>query len=341
MSALHINTEDGARPVHSAREEPSSVEPPERMVEGREGMHSLPTPAPAKSVPESAAEALPGLLRLGAVTVAHTATWGIGAYVRSARRVAKAVVDPREAVRLVDDVTHVAGQVTDFAGSVAKGHPISEALERYGLPAIENARAVLEDRALRAGVEPVEPDPADRLRRSGEDLLRRSRDVWEDDSRHPAFAGILRDLAPDEARILVLLLKDGPQPSVDVVKSSVLGLRGTRMVARGLTMIGPRASVRYDYVVPQYLNNLTRLGLVWQSSEPVHDLLRYQVVEAQPDVIDAVRSVRGARIQRRSIHLTPFGQDFARACFADATEVAALPGHTAPPEAATETRPEV
>jgi hypothetical protein len=39
---------------------------------------------------------------------------------------------------------------------------------------------------------------------------------------------------------------------------------------------------------------------------------------------------------RRSIHLTPFGQDFARICFAEADELAALPSHEAPPDAATE-----
>ncbi|MBO0842614.1 MAG: DUF4393 domain-containing protein, partial [Nocardioides sp.] len=241
---------------------------------------------------------------------------------------------------LGDDVAEVAVQVTGFAKSVAEGHPISEALEKYGLPAVENARALLEDRALRvAGEQRDEPTGVDRLRRSGEDLLRRSRDVGEDDARHPAFAGILRDLAPDEARILVLLLKDGPQPTVDVVAGGLL--RGPRVIARGLSMIGLRASVRYDSVVPQYLTNLARLGLLWQSSEPVHDLLRYQVVEAQPDVLDAVHSTRGAKIRRRSVHLTPFGQDFARACFADADETAALPPHAPPPETAREVRSEV
>ena len=101
-------------------------------------------------------------------------------------------------------------------------------------------------------------------------------------------------------------------------------------------MIGPRSSVRYPESVPQYLNNLTRLGLVWQSPEPISDLLRYQVIEAQPDVLDAVHSVRTAKVIRRSIHLTPFGQDFARVCFAEAEEIAALPQHEAPPEAAAE-----
>lgn len=242
-------------------------------------------------------EALPGVLRIGAVTVVHTAGWGLTAYARTCGRVVGAVAGA------------IGGSVL---GSVAG---VPEASTRAAAPELELGQ----------------------LRRRGEELLRRSRDVWDEDQRHPAYAAILRELAPDEARILVLLLRDGPQPSVDVRTGGLVGrLSGSRTIARGLTMIGARASVRYPGSVPQYLNNLTRLGLVWQSPEPVAELLRYQVVEAQPDVLEAVHTVRSARIERHSVHLTPFGQDFARVCFADADELALLPGHTAPPQAATE-----
>ncbi|MCA1983334.1 Abi-alpha family protein [Nocardioides nematodiphilus] len=302
----------------------------------------VPAPVPAPVVVPSAAavpaaraplrgsmRALPGVLRIGGGVVAHAAGWSAVAYVRTTARLAKAAVDPREAAVLSDELSMVAGQLTEFAKTIAKGGPISEAVERWGLPALERARALLEHEEARPGVAALAE-----LRREGEALLRRSRDVWADEQRHPAYAGILRDLAPDEARILVLLLKDGPQPAVDVRLGGAAGrLKSERTLARGLTMIGPRSSVRYPESVPQYLNNLTRLGLVWQSPEPIGDLLRYQVIEAQPDVLDAVHAVRTAKVIRRSIHLTPFGQDFARVCFAEAEELAALPQHEAPPEA--------
>jgi hypothetical protein len=40
--------------------------------------------------------------------------------------------------------------------------------------------------------------------------------------------------------------------------------------------------------------------------------VEYQVLEAQPDVVAASASVRRSRLVRRSIHLTPFGEDFCR-----------------------------
>ncbi|GGU25642.1 Abi-alpha family protein [Nocardioides albus] len=339
MSALHINTEPEARRPETYAA--PSIEPQEELVQGREGMHRMPTPAPSGGLVDEAMDVLPGLLRISAVTVAHTAGWGLRTYARGVGRVAKAVVDPNEAVRLTEDVATNARQMTGFAKRVATGNPITGLLERVALPAAENAKAAMEGRAARVNAAQVRGgapgDGPDRLRRTGEELLRRSRDVWDENERHPAFVSILEELAPDEARILVLMLKDGPQPAVDVVEGGLLGhLRGSRMIARGLTMIGAQASVRYASLVPQYLNNLTRLGLVWQSEEPVSELIRYQVVEAQPDVLEARHGKGGARIKRRSIHLTPFGQDFARACFADVDDLDLLPSHEIPPGAATE-----
>src|SRR6185503_679380 len=72
--------------------------------------------------------------------------------------------------------------------------------------------------------------------------------------------------------------------------------------------------------VPAYLNNLYRLGLIWFSREQVGDHLRYQVLEAQPEVVAALEEAgRGARTVRRSIHVTPFGKDFCNLCIPPTT----------------------
>jgi hypothetical protein len=64
--------------------------------------------------------------------------------------------------------------------------------------------------------------------------------------------------------------------------------------------------------VPPYLHSLERLGLIWFSRETLRDPEEYQVLEAQPDVLEARGSVRRSKVVRRSIHLTPFGEDFCR-----------------------------
>jgi len=156
--------------------------------------------------------------------------------------------------------------------------------------------------------------PQSRLRERGAELLRRSADVHFDDSEvHPAYARILDVLAPDEARILRLLAVNGPQPSVDVRTARPFGI-GSELVAPGLSMIGVEAGCRHTDRVPPYLNNLERLGLIWFSREPLKDSQRYQVLEAQPEVIKAMEEVGRASTVRRSIQLTPFGEDFCQMC---------------------------
>lgn len=148
------------------------------------------------------------------------------------------------------------------------------------------------------------------LRERGEELLRRSADVREDEEGHPAYEHILDDLLPDEARVLRLLFTAGEQPAVDVRVGTLPLNATTELVAPGLTMIGAEAGCRRPERVPAYLNNLYRLGLVWFSREPVPGQARYQVLEAQPDVIEALATRGRARTVRRSIALTPFGTDF-------------------------------
>jgi hypothetical protein len=46
----------------------------------------------------------------------------------------------------------------------------------------------------------------------------------------------------------------------------------------------------------------------------LRDPRRYQVLEAQPEVLEAIHSVLQAKVVRRSIQLTPFGEDFCRVC---------------------------
>jgi Abortive infection alpha len=151
------------------------------------------------------------------------------------------------------------------------------------------------------------------LRERGAELLELSADVDYEEEFHPAYERILSQLAPDEARILRLLATRGAQPAVDVRAGKALGI-GSEMVAPGLNMIGAEAGCRYLDRVPAYLNNLYRLGLIWFSREPLEDPLDYQVLEAQPDVIEAKRSGGRAKTVRRSIMLTPFGEDFCRVC---------------------------
>ena len=167
------------------------------------------------------------------------------------------------------------------------------------------------------------------LRDRGAELLRRSADVNFDEDSHPAYTRILEDLAPDEARILRLIAEGGPQPAVDV-RSGLAFVPGSRLIAQGFSMIGAEAGCRFVDQVPAYLSNLNRLGLVWFSREPVTDNERYQVLEVQPDVLEALDDAgRFSHVVRRSIGMTPLGRDFCGVALPlETAEIDAIGGAT-------------
>ncbi len=197
-------------------------------------------------------------------------------------------------------------EVAGRAFGVAERAAPDDALETVGMKKEDDPDEVREDRARS-------------LRERGGELLDRAADVHSDnDPVHPGFARIVDQLAPDEARILKLLINEGPQGIVYVNKAAPFGV-GAREIARRLSMIGHEAGCLHSELVPAYLDNLVSHGLVAIRRDALEDELPYQVIEAQPEVIEALRSAGGTifrgQITRRSVHLTDFGRAFCQVCF--------------------------
>ena len=251
--------------------------------------------------------ATPVLARLAVGASVRTAQWSLATSVRVSTRLIRAAAKGESPAELMQDATE---EVRDYARHFLGMANGTDPLATEPMPV---------------------PPPDVRLRERGAELLARSADVDYEEHAHPAFERILEELAPDEARILRLLCTSGAQPSVDVREAKPLGI-ASQLIEGGLNMIGSEAGVRYVDRVPAYLNNLYRLGLIWFSREPLEDPQRYQVLEAQPEVIQALGRARSKTV-RRSIRLTPFGDDFCDVCLPMHTaEIDALP-REAPAEA--------
>ena len=241
-----------------------------------------------------------GLARIGAAAWWRTAIWTAAASARVGSRVMRAASQGQPPVEVFRSAR---SEVTDYARRVL-GIIDPDELIRKAASEITTRNTGAEENGASRGS----------LRELGAELLRRSADVNFEEGAHPAYARILEDLAPDEGRILRLLAIEGPQASVDV-RSGLIPLTATsELVASGLTMMGAEAGCRHLDDVPAYLNNLFRLGLIWFSREPLNDPLRYQVLEAQPEVINAMEKAGRGRTTRRSIELTPFGEQFCELC---------------------------
>ena len=277
--------------------------PPEEEAAARE--EAAAAQAARDDTDASLLVAIPGLARIAASAWWRTTGWAAETSLRAGSRVFRAAVS---------------------------GESAADLFQATGAELREQARRILEVGSLEGSSDGVvaHDDGAtegDELRDRGAELLRRSADVDYGEDAHPAYERILEALAPDEARILRLLAIEGPQPSVDVRSGWLPMNAASQLVAPGINMIGAEAGCRYMDRVHAYLNNLSRLGLIWFSREPLEDPLAYQVLEAQPDVVDALREAGRGRTVRRSIQLTPFGRDFCDTCLPlDTVEIEALPG---------------
>jgi hypothetical protein len=151
---------------------------------------------------------------------------------------------------------------------------------------------------------------------SAGELLRSTREEIVDGARRALGVEARPPATPEEGtpEAIHTEREEARQPSVDVRAGWIPLKAASEMVAAGLSMIGPEAGCRHLDDVPAYLNNLFRLGLIWFSSEPLPDPLRYQVLEAQPSVAETMSTASRTRTVRRSIHLTPFGRDFCELC---------------------------
>ncbi len=261
----------------------------------------------------------PALARMAVGVWWRAARWGAGTSARGAGRLGRAAADP---VLTTQVMIEIASELREYARDLLGITELEARVGQLGAPPAPPANG--------AGQSNGAVSEAVALRVKGALLLRAAAELDAGDHAHPAYARILSELAPDEGRILRLLATQGPQPAVDVRATNLIGI-GSELIAFGLSMIGAEAGVQHRDRISAYLNNLERLGLIWFSREPIDDAVAYQVVEAQPEVLEAIRSGSRAKTIQRSIVLTAFGKDFCEVCLPlDPAEVEALTAEQSP-----------
>jgi len=215
--------------------------------------------------------------------------------------------EPVAGILGANPLTEMVGKVIDTAAK-----PVGEGLrqaQRIATAPISGIGDIVEKVAGRGA-----RDETDALRKRGNALIRISyqpelqrRDV------HPSFSHILDELLPDEARILRFLGVAGAQPMIDVRTKTLLQIGSVRLVG-GVSVVASMAGCHWPDRDQHYFANLSRLGLVDLSREPVDDYRRYALLEVQPVALHAIENVPKAITIYRSIALTPFGRQFIEVC---------------------------
>lgn len=162
--------------------------------------------------------------------------------------------------------------------------------------------------SVSASLGQVEP-----LRAAMAELLNQSIGFGKDRARDYLYAVILRQLTPDEARILSALADGAPFPVIDVTERSALGGVG-RVVLRNASTVGKSAGVSLLDHVPSYVTRLIGLGLADLGEEAAGLDTQYEILMTDETVRAAEASVKRARFVRRTVHISRLGVHFWRSC---------------------------
>ncbi|SFT04927.1 Abi-alpha family protein [Saccharopolyspora flava] len=157
--------------------------------------------------------------------------------------------------------------------------------------------------------EPVQ----DGLREAMSELLFRSATATKAEAREHLYAGILRIITPDEARILAGLGDGAAYPVVDVVERSGIG-GASRYVLRNGSTVGRAVGVALHDEVPHYLTRLQALGLVEIGAELDAMDDQYEILQTESRIREALRSAKSTKVVRRSVRMSELGTRFWRRC---------------------------
>jgi hypothetical protein len=151
---------------------------------------------------------------------------------------------------------------------------------------------------------------------------------------HPAFLTVLRQLTPDEVRIISTFQHDGPYPLLTVGARYRFGERLSTEL-RHFSLLSTQAGCEQPERVALYVDNLCRLGLTELRPVRIADDTRmFRPLETHPQVLAAIARIEAripelesahpgagddgnrvvADVQRTALYVTAFGRQFYEAC---------------------------
>jgi hypothetical protein len=219
------------------------------------------------------------------------------------------------AVDLVGRATRAAGRVARTGWRVTRTLPGGARAER-GLLRIESSliQGVRGLASTDGHVEPVTlvlpAGDGQPMRVAMAELLNESANTDNQGAATRLHTTILRQLVPDEARIVAALADGGPRPAIDVVERSALRT-AHRVVLRNASTVGRAAGVSAPEYVPLYVTRLYRLGVVDIGDEDETLAEQYDILLTDQQVRTA--AARGTRIVRHTVALSELGRRFWRA----------------------------
>jgi hypothetical protein len=153
-------------------------------------------------------------------------------------------------------------------------------------------------------------------------LLATSMDVKTALHAHPAFVDMIKNLCPDEARILRFLSSRPLYPIINI--KLIQNDNGSYVIVhRHVSLLGTEAQCQHPFLAANYLDNLVRLGLA-EIPEFGHltDEAPYKRIEEHRQIKGLLESYnkltdRRPEVEKLRAMLTDLGRQFIQACVID------------------------
>lgn len=137
----------------------------------------------------------------------------------------------------------------------------------------------------------------------------------DSNAEHPAFVEIIKQLSSDECRILKVLQNDPKLPIIRLRLKLESG-KGEIDIAPYFSNICFKAGCQFPSKFPEYLNNLSRLGLVevYQDRYLTNDIF-YEELRSHVSFPKIVGTEKEKIIEKKSyFELSEFGKKFCEVC---------------------------
>lgn len=161
------------------------------------------------------------------------------------------------------------------------------------------------------------------LRELYANLLATSMDAQTAQNAHPAFVEIIRQLTPDEARLMQVLAQTGVAPMITYGRRyNILNYDNyvDTEIFRHFSLLPHQAHCLYPDSFPSYLNNLCRLGLVeikenyFIAGEGLYEPLENHSEIKSFISADSLHGLGQPAIRREALFVTDLGRQFCTAC---------------------------
>lgn len=141
---------------------------------------------------------------------------------------------------------------------------------------------------------------------------------------HPSYVEIIKQLCPDEAKILKKIVEQNNWPLVHL-HYNLPNNQGYVCAITNFSNISYLANCEYPGQIPRYMSNLERLGLITtHSSGVIVDETQYMPLEKHTDIQKYLqpqeyksRGFVNFKFARGYFNITPFGRVFCKICISE------------------------